>query len=710
MALKLLRLNISNFGLFHNKKIELSEGLNLIYGENESGKSTIHSFIKGMLFGIDKSRGRPTFNDMYDKYRPWKTPGSYDGSLVFEVDNQKYHIYRNFDKNNKEMIVTHVDTGRQLDLSQLEFQELIGGINQAAYEGTISIEQLKTKTDDDLIYEVQNHITNLSMTKSEEIDVKKALENLQGKRKEYDTKSLDEDIEELEGKIKEGNQREQRLEIITSQFARIIEQEDRLIKEKNKLINNEFYAIDELNRLFIKFPVIKTKYGYYLEIQDQVGELKDRIVTIQKFIEIDEEKNNENVARLRKSIEDIEHYKEEYSQIDKERSKIKGAQEETHNKNRKRNFNIMALFLVIGLILVFINYNKNDFLFYMGIFTAVTGIIMFFVLQLYEYKSKKDYQSEYNKINETLEAMKKNLINELDSHKVQSESELRKKYEDSLMQQITLSQLKKELKENQEKYTLFQEKTKLLESEILEYLKNFHYIYSDDQKNSEKLTDEVIGILDEYITDKKMKINHYEENIKPEISELKIKKEKLKWEIELLEGNEEELLENKEYYDELIAKRESYKKEIQSINLAIKTIQTLSIDIHDSFGRELNTFVSSIINDITKSKYKKLNVNERLKIKTEIDNMYQHLERLSTGTIDQFYFSLRLAIADLIYKKGKVPILLDDSFVNYDEQRLRSTLEILSSKGDRQILLFTCQKREKGILDDLTSTYNYIKL
>ncbi|HHX56073.1 MAG TPA: AAA family ATPase, partial [Clostridiales bacterium] len=176
--MKILKLNISNFGLLHNKRIELSEGLNLIYGENESGKSTIHSFIKGMLFGIDKSRGRPTFNDMYDKYQPWKTPGSYDGSLEFEVDKKSYHIYRNFEKNNKEMIVTNVDTGRKLELSQAEFQELLGGITKAAYDGTISIEQLKAKTDDDLVYELQNHITNLSMTKSEEIDVKKALDNL----------------------------------------------------------------------------------------------------------------------------------------------------------------------------------------------------------------------------------------------------------------------------------------------------------------------------------------------------------------------------------------------------------------------------------------------------------------------------------------------------------------------------------------------------
>ena len=708
--MKILKLNISNFGLLHNKRIELSEGLNLIYGENESGKSTIHSFIKGMLFGIDKSRGRPTFNDMYDKYQPWKTPGSYDGSLEFEVDKKSYHIYRNFEKNNKEMIVTNVDTGRKLELSQAEFQELLGGITKAAYDGTISIEQLKAKTDDDLVYELQNHITNLSMTKSEEIDVKKALDDLLEKRKEYDIKGLDEEIEELERKIKDGNQREEILEVKSSQLSKLVEQEEKLIKEKNELVKNDYYSINELNGLFIKFPVIKTKYGYYLDRQDQIEELKYKIVSTQKTLEINEEKNNEDVRSLRKSIESIEGYKEEYNQIDKERIKIKNSQEEAHRKNRRRNLNVMAPFLVIGLIIALMNYNKNDFFFYMGVFTALTGIVMSLVLQLYEYKNKKDYQLENNKINQTLEVKKKNIIKELETHKVQVESELRNKYEDSLMQQATISQLKKELKENQDKHTLLEEKAKQLEQEILGYLKNFNYIYREDQKPRGKLSDEVIGILDEYITDENMKINHYEKIIKPELSDLKTKKEKLKWEIEVLEENEEELLENKGRYEELLVKKESYKAEIQSINLAIKTIKDLSIDIHDSFGRELNTLVSKLIKDITKGKYQELNVNEKLKIKTEIDDKYQHLERLSTGTIDQFYFSLRLAIADLIYKKGKVPILLDDSFVNYDDQRLRSTLEMLSGEGDRQILLFTCQKREKEILDGLGFDYNYIKL
>ena len=46
------KLNIKNFGKVHDKTLEFSPGINVLYGENESGKTTIHTFIKSMLFGL----------------------------------------------------------------------------------------------------------------------------------------------------------------------------------------------------------------------------------------------------------------------------------------------------------------------------------------------------------------------------------------------------------------------------------------------------------------------------------------------------------------------------------------------------------------------------------------------------------------------------------------------------------------------------------
>ena len=81
--MQIRELILKNYGKFHNRQIELEDGINLIYGENESGKSTIHTFIKGMLFGMERGRGRAAVNDTYSTYEPWENSNYYAGILQF---------------------------------------------------------------------------------------------------------------------------------------------------------------------------------------------------------------------------------------------------------------------------------------------------------------------------------------------------------------------------------------------------------------------------------------------------------------------------------------------------------------------------------------------------------------------------------------------------------------------------------------------------
>ena len=57
--MKILSLHIEGFGKFHDLDISFKDGLNVVYGKNEAGKSTLHTFIRGMLFGIEKQRDIP---------------------------------------------------------------------------------------------------------------------------------------------------------------------------------------------------------------------------------------------------------------------------------------------------------------------------------------------------------------------------------------------------------------------------------------------------------------------------------------------------------------------------------------------------------------------------------------------------------------------------------------------------------------------------
>ena len=114
--MKILGLLLRNFGKFQNQKLRFESGINIIYGENESGKSTIHTFIKGMLFGIGRGRGRASVYDTYSIYEPWENPGYYSGILRFESGGKTFRIDRNFDKQNKKAELVCEDDGENLSI------------------------------------------------------------------------------------------------------------------------------------------------------------------------------------------------------------------------------------------------------------------------------------------------------------------------------------------------------------------------------------------------------------------------------------------------------------------------------------------------------------------------------------------------------------------------------------------------------------------
>ena len=161
--MRFLDLYISGFGKFHDTAVSFEDGLNVIYGKNEAGKSTIHTFIRGMLFGIERQRGRAARNDIYSKYEPWENSGTYEGQLRLESDDGTiYRIERSFQKNKKEFSVSNETTGRVEPDGRAVLQEILGGMSETMYNNTISISQLKSATDEGMVSELKNYIANMN--------------------------------------------------------------------------------------------------------------------------------------------------------------------------------------------------------------------------------------------------------------------------------------------------------------------------------------------------------------------------------------------------------------------------------------------------------------------------------------------------------------------------------------------------------------------
>ena len=56
--MRLIDLHIDGFGKFHDLDLRFAEGMNILYGHNEAGKSTLHAFLQAMLYGLERRRER----------------------------------------------------------------------------------------------------------------------------------------------------------------------------------------------------------------------------------------------------------------------------------------------------------------------------------------------------------------------------------------------------------------------------------------------------------------------------------------------------------------------------------------------------------------------------------------------------------------------------------------------------------------------------
>ena len=146
--------------------------------------------------------------------------------------------------------------------------------------------------------------------------------------------------------------------------------------------------------------------------------------------------------------------------------------------------------------------------------------------------------------------------------------------------------------------------------------------------------------------------------------------------------------------------------EIQAISLAASTLQKLSGQMQDHIGPALGQEMSRILEGLTQGSYTRVFVDGQLHVSVQAQtplNEYSStrivpLDSLSRGTIEQVYLAMRLAVIDLLFPQGGMPLILDDCFLTYDDDRLAATLSWLAEHYSGQILIFTCQKREAALL------------
>lgn len=218
------RLILKNFGKFQGKEIELKEGINILFGENESGKSTIHVFLQSMLFGMKRGRGKASKTDIYSRYMPWENGNWYEGSMVFTCGERTFRLERGFGKFAKAPTLVCETDGEMLSVEHGDLDMLLGGVTENVYENTVSVGQAKSRTEEGLLKEIRDYLSEFQGTGDFRFHPEQAVEILKKRRKELEQKEREALAE------KEKQERESALKIHLEEEG--IENIQRKLKEK----------------------------------------------------------------------------------------------------------------------------------------------------------------------------------------------------------------------------------------------------------------------------------------------------------------------------------------------------------------------------------------------------------------------------------------------------------------------------------------------
>ena len=592
---------IEGFGKFHRTAFEFDSGINLIYGDNEAGKTTCQQFLLAMLYDVERLRGKGAKTDSYTRYYP-RYGGRYGGVMDFEIEGESYRVQRAFQREKKEVHLYQKATGREVFLEK-ELATTLSFMNKEQYLETLFMTPNQLKTGSYLKEELNRYSNRIAGTGSAKFDALEAIRYLQREKRKNNTKQLEEELVSIRTKL--------------SSYEKLEEQRLSFIKEEKQLEEQ----IEQL-----KMEEARYQQSFYEKRKEQ--ELKREQKVAELYERAAKEKKEQWQAEYQKFLEEKKRMEEE-----RKEEELRLQEELKEEEQIGNGFNSSALFgvcFLAGLASIW-----QEWYIPAGIIWLLGTLSLFFTL----YQKKKD---------------RKNLRDNGSMIQLESENE-------DLAWDIDLG-----LKEIEEKVLSEEE-----EKEIA---------ITYEQENSARRME-----VERQLFENRMKQRYLLEEQEKE-KDLKNKYQNIKEELQKVENRN------------------------HSADLAILALKKLSAKIYDEFGNSFSKEVSNIVKAITDHRYERIMIDEQMGILVESDGRFVGIESLSLGTAEQIYFAIRMAAAKLFMKGESLPILIDDSFGSFDEERLGRTLDFLSEYGYPQIFVFTCDKRIRDILINQRTEFSYLEL
>ncbi len=638
------KLYIDGFGKFSDYSLNFSPSIQILYGENEAGKSTIHAFIQAMLYGIPKGASK---KEVFFQYRPFSKALGFGGSLTFSHQGKSYCVQRDFLQGG-EAHITIPPQGEKLFEGESFLQSVLSPFSLESFKNTVSIRQLKSSTEREMVYELQAMLSNFQESGNVELNPQAALDYLEQEEAKLTEKMIPDATKRYSGLLGEVKNTRRSLSLLEAEEAQSSEEKS-------------------LKGLAPKEAMIEaTNREESLELQQKVEEI---------------EETREEWNRLSSLLEKEGLNNKEELLLEQEKMLQYLSHEQEEKELGKSSIFLYPLFCFFALcfavlttlsfLYAYTSVALPRFPFFSMGFSAYLypffcAFLLFLLLAL---SQRRIFTQQQRWVKQ---------------EKREFEEILAKRNISTFLQFQNSS--KEELREEGSSYT---------QAKVLQYYNTLLEKWGEKEELEKSL-----ALLEEsYQKEKNLWLEtSYKEKQKEQWEELLRQYGILQNKADLIRPSLEE-------NEKLQEKREALLE-------AKERIRQIAGEIRKSFAFHLNEDCGKALSEITGGRYDSLWIDEQLHIYVNAKEGFFPLEQASTGTIDQLYLALRLSMALLLQRENRdlLPLLFDDSFAMYDEKRLAASIGYLKKAYPAQILLFTCHHREEKILKELEIPFKQAEL
>jgi uncharacterized protein YhaN len=763
------KVHIVGFGQFNQQTFNFAQGLQVIQGLNEAGKTTLHQFLFDMIFGFPQAKGRKI-----NTYEPLDK-GAYGGRMQFEVDHQLYELER-LGRTQTVTTLTVVDSGQQFADPEAMLAKLLGPVDRDLYLAIFSFDQealmniFSLKPDDFAAYlrtlatpgaqnwlEVANHWDKIATakfgsTKTAHRELNQALTNLQMQRQQLQNNlrqqpSLDKlqaEAQHLTQRVASLEQRQAQIQTqMNHQQAQVhllpVYRRWQQIKQQVKATGKplDLTAANKADRVRQQLTALDDVMVTTAVTKQQVESATVALRQLEKLENQQKSLAEQQVKAVQAQTELLEKY--HWAQVpplltDQQKSQL-GTQRETGQQATKNSWLIIAIIIssliIIGALLI--GHVA------IGILLALISLLLGWWVSrqqqtnvvvnkqqdlpaAYQQMATADIfaaQADIQRINDMIlannqiihdqQAMMSELVKMRAALNWLGEGltvdEYRKRLADINIKQETMGQQQLQRANLQQTLQELYQELGVQDVAMLQQRRDAQRHINDLQREANMLEEQLRGAdLHELAAQAAIKSDD-----KPAITDQqtilqRIQDEKNQLNQKLAEINVQ--LQNLRTDNTIEHQQQVVANQVAVVNQQLTQYfvdrlgsewikQALNAAIADRLPNLL-TEAGTFLSQLTDNHYQTIQQTKTLLKVVRNDDKILGVNQLSKGTAEQLYVALRLAFVKNVTATLQLPLLIDDAFVDFDEQRRQTMLTLLSdlASSEQQIFYFTAQKTQ----------------